>query len=181
MKFALPFFLLFVFALSSNATFGQKRDKFHIPAGQGDLEMVKKAVKKGAKIDKKDIAGQTALIYAADGGQLEVVKYLVSQGADVNASSGKHGRGTALIYAAANNHTEIVSFLLENGANINAVTPYQKETAILWATAMGHKEMVELLLEKGADPHIEARYGEDAIDTAKKVNRADILTILQGA
>jgi ankyrin repeat protein len=176
--FNLMFVIVLIFA--SNLTFAQHRSKLHEPAGKGDLEAVKAMIEDGADADKKDIAGQTPLMYAAESGSLEVVKYLVENGADVDAMSGKQGRGTPLIYATATNQVEVVKYLLENNADINLTTPYQNETALLWAVAMGNAEIVKLLLEKGADQTIKNRDGETAMDTAKKLNKEDMVQLLEG-
>ncbi|MBN2273547.1 MAG: ankyrin repeat domain-containing protein [Bacteroidales bacterium] len=179
MKLLLNILFAFVLAFTGNYAFSQNRHQLHEPAGRGELETVKKVIEKGGNVDKKDIAGQTALMYAAESGSLEVIKYLVEKGADVNAVSGDAGRGTALIYAAAANKLEVVKYLLENGADINATTPYQHETALLWAVAMGHMDAVKLLLEKGADKNIKNRDGEVVLDVARKLNKEDIIPLLE--
>ena len=70
------FNLLFVFVLIfiCNLSFAQHRSKLHEPAAQGDLATVKKMIENGVKVDKRDIAGQTPLMYAAESGGLEMVK-----------------------------------------------------------------------------------------------------------
>lgn len=161
------------------ALYGQSfNKKLHIPASKGDLKAVQKAIEKGMKIDRKDIAGQTALMYASEGGHFEVVKYLVEQGADVNAESGNAGRGTALIYAAAANKYEVAEYLLENGANIDATTPVHNETALVWAVAFGHERMIKMLLEKGADKTIKNKEGKTVEDLAKELGKDLILELL---
>jgi ankyrin repeat protein len=170
--------LFLVFAC--NFASAQNRHELHEPAGRGDLEAVKKVIEKGGDVNKRDIAGQTALMYAAESGSLEVVKYLIEKGADVNAVSGKEGRGTALIYAAAADRLEVVKYLLDHGADINSTTPYQHETALIWSVAMGHEDIVKYLLERGADKTITNRQGEDALATAKKVNRENMIKLLEG-
>lgn len=151
----------------------------HIPAGKGDLDRVKAEIDSGKDVNSKDIAGQTALMYASEQGRLEVVKYLVENGADVNAQSGGHGRGTALIYASAANRITVMEYLLEHGADINATTPFN-ETALFWATAKGHVKAVNLLLNKKADTKIKNKKGKAALDLAKDLNREEIERMLSG-
>ena len=76
---------LFLVALLAAGCASNK--SFHIPAGKGDLEKVKTEVEGGRDIDSMDAAGQTALMYAAENGQMDVVRYLISNGADVNAQA----------------------------------------------------------------------------------------------
>ena len=168
------------FAFVMNSTYAQKRSDLHEPAARGDLVAVKEIIEKKGKVDKKDIAGQTALMYAAEAGKMNVVVYLVEQGADVNAMSGKQGRGTPLIYATAANQIEVVEYLLKHGANINATTPYYKETALVWATAIGSTQLVKILLENGADLNVETRNGETAMDMAITTNNQEIISLLKG-
>jgi len=151
----------------------------HIPAGKGDLDRVKAEIDSGKDVNSKDIAGQTALMYASEQGRLEVVKYLVENGADVNAQSGGHGRGTALIYASAANRITVMEYLLEHGADINATTPFN-ETALFWATAKGHVKAVNLLLNKKADTKIKNKKGKTALDLAKDLNREEMERMLSG-
>jgi len=71
----------------------------HKAAQGGDIDALKKEVeKKKDLITAKDKNGWQPLHEGARGGHLEVVRYLVENGADVNAFTGDSG-GTALFYA----------------------------------------------------------------------------------
>lgn len=52
-------------------------------AYKGDLATIKKMVEAGVNINKKTSQSMTALMTAAQSGKIEVVKYLISQGADL--------------------------------------------------------------------------------------------------
>ena len=150
----------------------------HIPASEGDFDRVRAEIEGGKDVDSKDAAGQTALMYAAETGRMEIVKYLVSKGADVNAKSRGFGRGTALIYAAASNRTEVMKYLLAQGADIDAVSNHN-ETALIWASAQGHTDAVKLLLDKGADANIKNKKDQTALDIAKSLNRQEVVKLLE--
>lgn len=63
---------------------------------------------------------KSILMYAVWVGNLEAVKHLLAQGANVNASDA--GGATALHLAIWKNHTDIALHLLENGASANAIS-----------------------------------------------------------
>ena len=64
-----------------------------------------------AKILNEDKDGESPLIFASEEGHLDVVKYLVSKGADPNKQD---ARGyTPIDFAAANGHHDVVEYLFE--------------------------------------------------------------------
>ena len=87
----------------------------------------------------KPIEGRPPLHYASDYGQREVVEYLISRGADVNAID-KFGI-TPLLAAIWEGHTECVKLMLQHGANKNGTTPEGK----VYLEVAEKPEIVELL------------------------------------
>lgn len=168
----------FLMLLLVGCATNKMNESIHIPAGKGDLEKVKTEIDGGKNVNSKDIAGQTALMYASELGRLEVVKYLVEKGADINAKSGRHGRGTALIYASGLNRITVMDYLLEHGADIDSVTHFN-ETALFWATAKGHIDAVNLLLRMKANTKIKNKKGKTVLDVAKELNRKEIELALE--
>uniref|UniRef100_A0A672JHV5 Ankyrin 3a n=1 Tax=Salarias fasciatus TaxID=181472 RepID=A0A672JHV5_SALFA len=88
--------------------------------------------------------GNTALHIASLAGQTEVVKELVTNGANVNAQS--QNGFTPLYMAAQENHLEVVRFLLENSASQSMATE-DGFTPLAVALQQGHDQVVSLLLE----------------------------------
>lgn len=87
----------------------------------GDLDQVKELVEaKGVDINQQ-IDGRLPLHYASDYGQLEVLKFLCSKGAQINAAD-KHGI-SPLLAAIWEGHTSCVQFLLEKGASKAGTAP----------------------------------------------------------
>lgn len=83
----------------------------------------------------------------------EVVKLLVTEGADINAASGLPGHGKPPLYlAAAKGDVSMCKTLLELGADVN-----QRSgggfTALHTAAGAGNADLVQLLLDHGAMPH----------------------------
>lgn len=68
-------------------------------------------------INHQDAFGNTALMIAANNGQLDRVRELVEAKADVNLQD-KYGQ-SALIYAAFGNYLDVVQYLLKHGANMD--------------------------------------------------------------
>ncbi len=93
---------------------------------------------------------RTAMVVAAQQGNLEIGKILVKAGADIE----HHARGdaTPLIAAARNGHYDFVQYLLEKGAKVNNAVQGDGN-AIIAAVRGNHHKVAELLLEAGADPY----------------------------
>ena len=117
----------------------------------GRLECVKKFIN-DAKDDGKDvnaktaepflISNQTALHFASEGGNLEVVYFLLMEGADVSAIDDEGS--TALHYASLQGHVEVAKLLLE--WNVDAdVRNKDGHTTLSLAKKHSNKEFVKLL------------------------------------
>ncbi|KAL4964601.1 ankyrin repeat-containing domain protein [Aspergillus stella-maris] len=87
------------------------------------------------------------LLLAAFHGYIDIVKFLLEHGLDVNSTSSE-GR-TALAYAAAKGHVDVVRLLLDHDAEID-ITENCGITALYWACIGSRFEIAELLLDKGA-------------------------------
>ncbi|KAH8817550.1 ankyrin repeat-containing domain protein [Flagelloscypha sp. PMI_526] len=85
---------------------------------------------------------------AAFEGKLEMVRFLIEKGADVNV--GGRVYGTALQAAAFMGNLNIVRFLVEKGADVNP-SGDKYGTALQAAISSGSLEVIHFLLENGAD------------------------------
>lgn len=72
-------------------------------------------LRSGTPIDAIDSDGETALMRAADKGNVRAIELLLKHGAQIDKRD-EDGR-TALMFAAQEGHTEAVKFLLHAGAN----------------------------------------------------------------
>lgn len=106
-------------------------------------------------------SGGSALTWAAYGGHLEVVRYLVGEGYDdkwPGTSTDDYYGDRALAQAARGGHLEVVRFLVEEGFEMNpthyAGSTGRGDTPLIYAAHGGHLEVVRLLVEKGADIHM---------------------------
>jgi len=87
------------------------------------------------------------LICASAGGNIKLVKHLLTYGADIDQKHGRDG-STALIQACLCNHPQIVRVLLEYNSNAN-LADKDGTTALAAAVSKNAYEMVQLLIEKG--------------------------------
>ncbi|CAJ0564084.1 unnamed protein product, partial [Mesorhabditis spiculigera] len=86
----------------------------------GDLDVVRENVNR-KNVDEVVKAGRNSMHMACDYGQVEVVKYLIENGGNVNLAD-KHGI-TPLLYAIWENHIEVAKLLMAKGANRNVKSP----------------------------------------------------------
>lgn len=122
----------------------------------GDLESFKRQMKENPGLVSKDMGyGSTPLHLAAESNRPQVIEYLVSKGADVNARN--NGGYTPLHEAAYIGALDSVKTLVRLGADFNLRTGLlgpregrQGSTVLAKAASGGNPEIVEFLLEQGA-------------------------------
>ncbi|MCC7374373.1 MAG: ankyrin repeat domain-containing protein [Verrucomicrobiales bacterium] len=110
---------------------------------------------------------------AAAGGHLEIVRFLLENGADPNLpEEGIAPDGQAVYSAAAKGHFEIVKLLLQHGGRPNAAVESSADT-LSRALMNGDRRMVELLCAHGAarEVHLLAYYND--LQTAAAVFAAN--------
>lgn len=93
-------------------------------------------------INYKDDNGNTALINAADFGNLYMVNKLIDKGADIDLITNKWV--TALMLACLNNHIDVVEKLVNSGADVN-LQDVDGWTALMYASYNGHSDIVRKL------------------------------------
>src|SRR3990167_6105996 len=96
-------------------------------------------------------------------GNIDRIKSLVEQGADIHAENEE-----ALRFVSKNGNIDVVKYLVDNGADINAQDNY----ALIWASLSGYIGIVKYLVEHGANIHAE---GNKALLLASKYGKLDVL------
>ncbi|NP_001191021.1 ankyrin repeat and KH domain-containing protein 1 [Xenopus tropicalis] len=102
-------------------------------------------IKAGADIE---LGCSTPLMEAAQEGHLELVKYLLAAGANVQATTATGD--TALTYACENGHTDVADVLLQSGSDLEHESEGGR-TPLMKAARAGHLCTVQFLTSKGAD------------------------------
>ena len=112
---------------------------------------------------------------AAMRGDVEAVRALIDEGADVNEAQGDGM--TALHWAARNRDGGLARTLLDAGAQVGAGTRIGQYTALHMAAEAGAGEVVEVLLGAGADPERAILVGGGARPLHFAAGSGDVRTV----
>uniref|UniRef100_A0A914DN02 Major sperm protein n=1 Tax=Acrobeloides nanus TaxID=290746 RepID=A0A914DN02_9BILA len=115
---------------------------------------------------------------AAYENQIEIVRYLLEKGADLNR---KDMNGSIALHYAAQNKNDnklIVELLLKHGADIEHQNT-EGETCLMTASSRNNIEVVCYLLEKGADSNIKDKYGRTALFYVVNENKLIVKLLLE--
>jgi ankyrin repeat protein len=132
-------------------------------------------LERGADPNAVSTVGNSALMYAAEKGNMQIMKMLVAAGADVNAS-GFNG-ATPLFLAIFNNDFQATKYLLEQGADPNVKDDFGV-TPLLYTAATNQYQSADLLLFYDADPDVRDAEGNDplmAAVTFENMETSDVL------
>ena len=173
----------------------------NLAAGQGHVEIVRVLHSNGADVNVGSVT------YAAFKCRNEMMKTLLSLGADINgviASTGKtsllsavavgrmnsvklllengaaaeQGNPKPLCIATVGGYLDIVEVLLDAGADVNTTTPTGL-TVLHVAASEGYTAIVEALCDRGADRHKKTANGVTALQMASANQHFDIVAFLQ--
>lgn len=92
------------------------QEKIFTAIQKNDLQSVKKLMQQGIKINYKDNGGETALEHAVKIDNKDIVKYLISKGADLNTMDNKKCTPLSVIKSEV-----MMDLLLSKGANANTM------------------------------------------------------------
>jgi ankyrin repeat protein len=150
--------------------------QIHKAAKDNDLKTVEEQLAGEASIDQRDRKGRTPLVVAAENGNEELVRYLVEQGADIDAES-KVGGWTALRWSVTKGNVELTEFLIEHGADVNQENEFGW-TPLHSAAKYGQDRIVAMLLEAGADLSAKTESGRTPARVASERGYIDITVYL---
>lgn len=113
---------------------------------------------------------------AAQNGDIETVRQLLREGADVNAAQGDGM--TALHWAAQNGNVEIMQVLLYAGASVQATTRLGGYTPLHLASMQGATDAIRVLLENGSEADNMTSTGATALHFAAQSGKSPAVEVL---
>ena len=143
-------------------------------SGDATVEWATRMVALGGRVDFA-FHGMSLLSHAAYRGNIEVVRFLLEKGADMDKAT---NNGTyPLLMACLEGHLEVVQLLADKGADIdralnNSCTP------LYIACWKGRLEVARLLLEKGADVNKATNDGATPLYIACKKGHLEVVGLL---
>lgn len=156
---------------------GQKT-AMHWAAKTGNRAAMEALIAAKADPNIKDRQGRTPLWSGVET-DVEVVKFLVDKGADVNARD--LIKSTPLLWASGFGKPETVAFLLSKGADVKA-TDDNGWTPLIWAAGLGQPMTVDILVKSGADLTVaDQTAGDTALLRAARTGKPESLKILIAA
>ncbi len=109
----------------------------------GNIELVKKCVKSGTDPQKRIGGNDTALMFASDYGQTEIVRFLIFCKVDLNMQT-LGAKSTALMMAASRGRMDIIQLLVKAGADVT-IKNSAGSTAEDLARDWDHEEIADYL------------------------------------
>lgn len=171
--------LLILFATTlalTQAPPATKAEQLQDATRKGDAAAVKALLDEGVDVNTKFRYNATAIFYACDAGNIEVVKVLLDKGANLDIKDTFY-QFTPLMLAVSPPrkktpaHKEIAKLLIAKGAP-------GRELVLGSAVDDGDAEMVKVILDAGPLP---AASLTDALEGAKTAKKDDIIAMLEKA
>lgn len=118
-------------------------------AQANSLEIIKLIAGRGVDLKAASNPRFPLLHMATSGSKVDLLKYLLDQGFEVNFKDTMR-QTTALLRAVYNGNIEAARLLAQRGADVNAPDVLAM-TPVMLAVKKGYKDLVELFLSRGAD------------------------------
>lgn len=128
-----------------------------------------------ANVRARDLLGNTALHWAVETGQVETVKLLLENHAEIDTLN--NDGLSPLLQATIRRDLGILLTLLDKGVNVNQVST-NGGTALHTAAGNGYTEIVRALLHDSADPRIKNHDGDTPLMLAEKFGHTAVVKLL---
>jgi len=143
----------------------------------GDLNRVRDLVQRGTSPNRQDGRKFTPLFYAAEKGDLAIIRFLVRD-AGARIDEADTVGNAPLFYTVDRGDYQIVEELLTLGADPNRPNR-QGTTALMQAMRQGFGDIAEMLLEAKADPNARDYAGNTVIDWARRGRQPSLENLLR--
>ena len=150
-----------------------------------DRELIKLFIDSKVDINTANKYGESMLYAAVDEDKydIEMIKYLIDLGADVNFV--RKSKGITVLMNAVKDYStvkeDVVELLLSRGANPNAVDG-RNRTALIFAISEPKEpslRVIEKLLKAGADVNLKDQDGATSLSYAIGRNNIELIKLLQ--
>jgi hypothetical protein len=144
----------------------------------GNIQIVKYIVERGADVNKANAHGATPFLLACELGNLEIVTYLFEKGADVTKRFNAGYTALMIACGSKNLNINIINFLLGPiGVDVNEANE-EGETALMIACEVGDARVIENLLNAGASTEARDKEGSTALTIAVEQGNQEIINLL---
>jgi ankyrin repeat protein len=126
---------------------GTRWTALHAASMHGEPRVVEALLSAGADVNATDTVSRSALSWAAEEGDIDIVQLLLKGKADVRNTT-ENSKYTPLHFAAMKGNKAVVVLLLDAKAEINARNK-SGETPLKLALSNDHKEVGEVLRDRG--------------------------------
>jgi CheY-like chemotaxis protein len=130
------------------------------------------------ELRKTDAEGRTVIHYAAMGGSVPVLEFLLTKGASLTNTDSK--RRSPLFLAALYHRNEAFDFLLSKGSKIKQQAIGGLTLAMVGAFT-GNMHILQKAVEYGVRLNAAYQSGKTALDMAKEENRTEVVAYLEAA
>lgn len=156
----------------------KQRTAVDIAVSSGDLESVKLLLKnqniiKGIKLKNKD--NDTLLHLASKGSNVDLIKFLMDQGYDINAMNNSGSKPIHI--ATREGFIEAVQFYITHGMDINE-SDIVNRTLLHYAAMTSKPKILKYLIEHGAFVNVKDDNGMTPLHVAAMYSTADVVTLL---
>jgi ankyrin repeat protein len=121
-------------------------------------------------------SGKTALVYAAEGRHVPIVRLLIQRDAEVSNPWERLG-GTLLPWASQEGYAIIISALLDSNWDVDSRYEWER-TPLFDAAISGREQIVRLLLDRGADIQAKDSIGRTPLFLAVEYGHENIIRLL---
>ncbi len=134
-------------------------------------------IQKGADVNALETDGTSSLLWAAENGDIETARMLISSGAKLEIADNNIDF-TPLMWAVNTGNMEMASLLIKSGASPNTPTSYLR-TPLMWAAQKNMADMAEFLINSGAEINAKDKKGRTALGLAEAEGNKDMIKLLK--